>query len=115
MKTIIIFILLTLLNNPSFGQSLVDSLTSDDYDIIFNKLDEIVEQNRVEAIPIIHNIIEQSNPYVQLQFLHTLDALNDQEIIGYTHALINRADQFALHESLEDPLFAKVDASGILF
>jgi hypothetical protein len=114
-KTIIIFILFTLLNNPSFGQSLVDSLTCDDYDIIFNKLDEIVEQYRVEAIPIIHNIIEQSNPYVQLQFLHTLDALNDLEIRGYTHALIDRADQFASHESPEDPLFAKVDASGILF
>jgi hypothetical protein len=52
---------------------------------------------------------------VQLQFLHTLDALNDQEIRGYTHALIDRADQFALHESPENPLFAKVDASGILF
>jgi hypothetical protein len=44
-----------------------------------------------------------------------LDALNDQEIRGYTHALIDRADQFALHESPENPLFAKVDASGILF
>ena len=115
MKTIILFILFTLLNNPSLGQSLVDSLTSDDHDIIFNKLDEIVDQNRVAAIPIIHNIIEQSDPYVQLQFLHTLDALNDQEIRGYTHNLIDRADQFALHESPEDPLFAKVDASGILF
>lgn len=114
-KTIILFILFTLLIKPSFSQSLIDSLTSNDYDIILTKLDEIVEQHRVEAISVIHNTIEQSDPYIQLQFLHTLDALNDQAIREYTHNLIDRAEQFAIHESPENPLFAKVDASGILF
>ena len=117
MKNIIIILLalFTLLNEQPICQSLIDSLTSNNHDIIFNKLKEIVEQNRIETIPVLHNTIEQSDPYVQLQFLHTLDALNDRDIRVLTHDLINRADEFEVHEVPENPLFAKADASGILF
>ena len=89
-------------------------LYSDDFEEIIHELEIIEQNNDQEAISILHNLIEEQTPYIQLNYLRVLSSLKDGEIISYCSDFISRSDDFALHEYRENPLEMKVEAAKIM-
>jgi|GEM_PF-4437244 len=114
MKNLILmsFLLINFFN--LFSQTKYPGLYSEDYEEILNGLESIVEYNDQEAIDILHSLIEEQTPYVQLNYLRVLSLLSDEEIIKYCNDFISRTDSFSTYEYKEDPLEMRVKATKIL-
>lgn len=117
MKKILIIILLvvSLKSLAQNSQDCVDSLYSQDYFTKLFAVECVTELKIHEASNVLSELLENQQPYLQMQFLNALYTLNDPNIIIKAHALISRADTFDLHpEYPYDPLDAKVFATAIL-
>ena len=89
-------------------------LYSDDFEEIIYELELIVQNNDQGAIEILHILIEEQAPNIQLNYLRVLSKLEDGEIISYCNDFISRADNFSSHEYMEDPLEMRIEATKIL-
>ena len=115
MKTIILILLTSLLSFNIYSQTgRYPGLYSQDYDEIFEALDQIIDNHDREAIEILHSLILDQTPYIQLNYLKTLSNLKDEEILTFTNEFIDRAEGFEMHEYRENPLEMKVEAAKIM-
>lgn len=115
MKQLNYLIIFLLLSSLSIAQNnKYSGLYSNDFEKVLSDLETITINNDVGAIVVLHNLIEEQAPYIQLQYLKALSKLKDEEIINYINAFINRSNNFSSHNYREDPLTMRVEATKLL-
>jgi hypothetical protein len=93
----------------------VDSLYSENYGTKISAIRCVNDFEPEGATEVILELIENQQPYLQIQFLNALYTLGYEEVSTQAHNLILRADEFANDPEYPwDPLDAKVFATAIL-
>ncbi|WP_304132230.1 hypothetical protein [Ignavibacterium album] len=93
----------------------IDSLYSENYNTKLLAIDCVNYFKPEGAIDVLVDLIEEQQPYLQIQFLNALYTLNYDDVITKAHELISRADDFENDPEYPwDPLDAKVFATAIL-
>ncbi len=112
---IVLIIVLSIKGLAQNSQDCLDSLYSQDYLIKLFAVECVTELKIQEAFNVLETLLLNQPPYLQMQFINALYALNDPNIIQKAHALISRADTFDQDAEYPfDPLDAKVFATAIL-
>lgn len=101
----------------SFAQcnDLINDLLSNDIPTISMACFNLMEEDCPEVVAVIHNIMLDQPPILQLSLLKVLSVQQDQDIISQVYSFINRSDSFDSDVYPMDPLEAKVEATAILF